>query len=262
MKIAVRFLLVSLTMLKTELNTTFYPYKRSIYKMNSMHLKRILLFSILLVFSIAGIGQITTTTIGNGGTTNGSTQYPAPYGNWYFGAKHQMLIRASELQAQGMSAGNILSLAFNVSSAVGTQLEDFTISIKNTSSTNVSGGFETGLTTVYGPSNYTESNGWNTHTFSSPFYWNGTSNLLIETCFNNSNYTQNAEVFQSSTSFASTIVYREDATGVCSNTSPTGVSTENQRPNIRFQWESPNAPPVTNFNASSTTTCSGEVQVL
>ena len=63
--------------------------------------------------------------IGNGNITNSATDYPAPYGNWYWGARHQMLILASELASAGLSAGNINSLAFNVVSTSPTTLYDY-----------------------------------------------------------------------------------------------------------------------------------------
>ncbi len=53
-------------------------------------------------------------TIGTGNVQNGTTDYPAPYGNWYWGARHQLLIPASELIAAGLNAGPINTLAFNV----------------------------------------------------------------------------------------------------------------------------------------------------
>jgi hypothetical protein len=52
--------------------------------------------------------------IGTGTIQNSNTGYPAPYGNWYWGARHQMLVLASELTAAGMSPGNITSLGFVV----------------------------------------------------------------------------------------------------------------------------------------------------
>lgn len=54
--------------------------------------------------------------IGTGQVQNSPYDYPAPYGNWYWAARHQMLIRASELSAAGVPIGNITSLAFNVAS--------------------------------------------------------------------------------------------------------------------------------------------------
>jgi len=55
-------------------------------------------------------------TIGTGTITNSPYDYPAPYGNWYWGARHQMMVRASELTSAGITAGNINSLAFNIQS--------------------------------------------------------------------------------------------------------------------------------------------------
>ncbi len=54
--------------------------------------------------------------IGTGTITNATTDYPAPYGNWYWGARHQMLILADELINAGLSAGPINSISFNVAS--------------------------------------------------------------------------------------------------------------------------------------------------
>lgn len=63
--------------------------------------------------------KLNNVVIGTGTTTNSNTDYPAPYGNWYWGARHQILIRAAELQAAGLSAGPINSLSFQVASTIG-----------------------------------------------------------------------------------------------------------------------------------------------
>lgn len=52
--------------------------------------------------------------IGNGGQQNTPTDYPAPYGNWYWAARHQFLYKAEELVAAGLTPGPINSLSFNV----------------------------------------------------------------------------------------------------------------------------------------------------
>jgi len=75
--------------------------------------KKYILFALALFFSAIST-KATTITIGTGTTTNTTTGYPAPYGNWFWGARHQFLILASELNAAGMTAaGPINSLAFN-----------------------------------------------------------------------------------------------------------------------------------------------------
>jgi PKD repeat protein len=199
-----------------------------------------------------------TAIIGTGTATNSPYGYPAPYGNWYYGAKHQILIRASEMTAAGMVAGNITALAFQISTPAGTPLQGFTIRMKTTSATTVSSVFDnTGFVTVYGPQTYTDVTGWNTHTFSTPFAWNGTSNIIIETCFYNpSGYTQNAQMRYTSTSYNSVVYYYQDANpNICNQSS--GYTSLN-RPNIRLSYV-PNGPPTAQFTANPTATCSGTV---
>jgi hypothetical protein len=83
-------------------------------------------------------------TIGTGNIQNGATDYPAPYGNWYWSARHQMLILASELTAAGLSAGNINSLAFNVVSTDPNMNYDYLdVMIKPVTNSTLSNVFET-----------------------------------------------------------------------------------------------------------------------
>ncbi len=63
--------------------------------------------------------KINNFQIGNGTIQNTNTEYPAPYGNWYWGARHQILILASELQAAGVVAGPLSTIAFDVVSTIG-----------------------------------------------------------------------------------------------------------------------------------------------
>ena len=84
-----------------------------------------------LLFLISQISNFTsgfsqsTAIIGTGTNFNDPFTYPAPYGNFYWGAKHQILIRASEMTAAGMGAGNISALAFYVETIQGTPLTGF-----------------------------------------------------------------------------------------------------------------------------------------
>lgn len=215
------------------------------------------LFSLLFVSSYS-LGQ-TPIVIGTGTQSNSNTNYPAPYGNWYEGAKHQIIITASELNAAGMTAGDIVSMAFDVDQVNGVALSGFSIKIGTTNLNSFGNNtpFQTGLTQVFGPVSYTETAGSNVHTFSTPYNWNGISNLIIETCFNNASFTNNAQTFYTATSNDMVIFERQDAAGVCNATNPN--STSSLRPNIVFQWNSPTIPPVANFNASTTSSCSGDI---
>jgi hypothetical protein len=174
-----------------------------------------------------------TFTVGTGTVANTNTVYPAPYGNWYWGAKHQFLILASELVALGAPGGAIGSLAFNVASVQGVPLQGFYIKMGHTALSALTSTFVPNLTTVYNATAYTEVLGWNTHTFQTPFVWNGTDNLVIETCFNNSSYTYNATTYYSTTPFISSSWYNTDNATVCPTAS--GYSTSSNRPNMKIE---------------------------
>ena len=99
---------------------------QEIKKMES--LKKIIPY--LFVFlCLQSYSQTTFHTIGTDVIHNSNSSYPAPYGNWFWGAKNQFLVRASELQAEGMSAGDIYSLSFDVFTAVSTSLDNFEVSM-------------------------------------------------------------------------------------------------------------------------------------
>ena len=214
---------------------------------------------VAFLFSIGASAQ-TLITVGTGTNSNNPNQYPAPYGNFFFGAKHQMLITAAELNAAGMtSSGDITSFAFEVATPAGIPHSGFEIFFKNTTSTavGVGGVFETGLTSVFGPATITDAAGWNTHTLTVPFTWDGTSNILVETCFNNTAWTNNSQHFYTTTA-GNTVAYnRADNATVCGLTSI--LQTSANRPNMRFEWNPGNVPPLSNFSANTTSTCSGLV---
>lgn len=222
---------------------------------------RLKIFPPLLFLSFApffSLAQLTA-IVGTGTSANDPYTYPAPYGNWYWGAKHQILVRASELTSAGMSAGNITALAFFVDTPAGTPLNGFAIRMKTTLQNNTTTNFSnSGFTTVFGPQNYTESSGWSNHVFSTPFSWDGTSNILIETCFNNGSWTQNAQMRYTPTAFNSVVYYYQDQSNVCTQFSGT---TSMNRPNMRFTY-SPNGPPTVQFSATPTSSCNGAIQFI
>lgn len=62
--------------------------------------------------------------IGNSNWTNNTLQFPSPYANWFAGAKHAMLFRGAELQAAGLTAGPINTIAFNVVATGGASFDE------------------------------------------------------------------------------------------------------------------------------------------
>jgi len=192
-------------------------------------------------------GPITITTecgypcnvgIGSGTASNGTTGYPAPYGNYYYGARHQFLVRASELTSLGISPGNLAGLSFDVASInSGATLSNFTIGVGFTSLTSLSTSSNIATSTVMNPVNYAPSAGINYHAFDTEIYWNGTDNIVVEVCFNNSGWTNNESTFYTPTSFTSALYYRADNSSVCGSSFSTAST---NRPNMVFVF---NAPP-------------------
>ncbi len=131
------------------------------------------------------IGQISI----SGAVGMDNTFIGVPFMGGQFDARTQALYTATELTTLGFTPGNITSLGFNVYIKNSTQpYEGFTIKLKNTITTALTAGaFEAGGTAVYS-GNYSTFLGINTIPII-PFFWNGTSNLLVDMCFNNTTAT-------------------------------------------------------------------------
>lgn len=71
--------------------------------------------------------------IGFGTIQNSGTDYPAPYGNWYWCARHQFLFKAQELIDAGLSAGLISSISFQVAGTSGEFYDYISLSMNQTS---------------------------------------------------------------------------------------------------------------------------------
>lgn len=180
--------------------------------------------------------------VGTGTSFNLSSTYPAAYSDFDYDSRQQYLVKASELQASGASAGQIQSIAFDVVATNGiSALQNFTIKIKSTNKTAITEFDNYEFTNVFSTGSLTVTTGWNTHTFSTPFYWDGTSNIIVETCYNDpgDGPSTNASTRYSSAGFNA--VVRSNTTtapleiqgDVCNYSYVADVSQD--RPNMRFQ---------------------------
>jgi len=142
-------------------------------------------------------------TIGSGSTSSTGNAAQTPFYGGYGGVKTQYIIRASELTAAGLTAGNITSLGLTVTGA-GATLSGFAINVEQTALTALTGTIETVNNQVYSNASYAPTLGVNTFNFISPLNWDGTSNLIISFCWSNNNTSNTAtNVLISSTSFVS-----------------------------------------------------------
>ena len=104
----------------------------------------------------------------------------------------QYIYSAAELSASGMPSDfEIQSFHMALQELPGADMNSFTISMKNTATDAYSStpSFDEGLTTVYSSANVLPSdftvNVWKEFDLQTAFTWDGTSNLLIQICFDN-----------------------------------------------------------------------------
>lgn len=184
-----------------------------------------------------------TGTIGIGTTIQGGSvsQYPSPYGNYYHGARHQFLIHASELQTLLPAGGQISSIAFDVGSLPqATTVTNLTIEMACTTSDTMSNQYIGGLVQVYNAASYTVTTGWNIHTFTTPYNWDGHSNLVVDICFHKTTGgVTNPKMVYTQTPFRSVwCTYNNTAAGVCNRVGTQAYALNTNllfdRPNMQF----------------------------
>ncbi|NVN96153.1 MAG: T9SS type A sorting domain-containing protein [Bacteroidetes bacterium] len=185
----------------------------------------------------------TTATIGNGIATAFGTY--TPFCHTYGGSKTQYLFTAAELTSANIKAGSINGLSLFVT-AMGITYNGFYIQIGNTTLTNFTSTANIlgGLTTVYNSASLTPTVGTNSYTFSTPFIWDGTSNIVISLSWSNTNGGgSSATVKVDPTTNYSSQGYNKDNETSANMLAFTGsvagsgtLSTSQNRPQIRFNY--------------------------
>ncbi len=128
--------------------------------------------------------------------TGNTYSYYYPYMPYYPSNRYQYILLASEIQQAGGFGGLIMKMALQTftwyNGTTARTTENFTIKMQNTNLTTLASGWvNTGWTTVYGPTNFqatvnTAPGTWvDFPDFTTPFVWDGTSNLLIDICHQN-----------------------------------------------------------------------------
>lgn len=102
--------------------------------------------------------------------------------------RNQYLYTAAELTSAGLVAGSLTSFQLYVIFKNSTRpFTNLSIKMANTTVTNLLTTLYpvSGLITAYSSASYSTVAGWNNFLFSTPFVWNGTSNLAVELCYDN-----------------------------------------------------------------------------
>ncbi|MBI3519207.1 MAG: gliding motility-associated C-terminal domain-containing protein [Bacteroidetes bacterium] len=203
-------------------------------------------------------------------TYNALDDYPTAYGNYFTYGRHQFLVKKSELNAAGIFAGKISSLAFHVLALnnSATNYPDFSIKMGCSTLTALPNAnlinqpFVSGLQTVYSNPNQPIAQGWVTHDFSQAYVWDGNSNIIIEICFSFpdntgfGNYTENASIELKQMGYTSSLFHVEDFATVCGGTQQADntlsmLNGSKMLPNMRFGYCPPIVPSSYTVSVSS-----------
>lgn len=163
------------------------------------------------------------------GTGTSPSNYP--FTTYWMDGQTLMLFTASELLAGGMTTNFLIrGIGFNVISASPQVMNGFWVGLQHTSLTTLTGWVTTGWTTVYSGTYTVPGIGWQYINFPVPsFYYNGTSNLLVYICYDNSSYTSYSMVNATPTT-GMTWGYHTDNSAGCTMT----AGTSQPRPNTCF----------------------------
>ncbi len=160
--------------------------------------------------------------IGQGASTSAS--YSNPFYSLWSNSHTQYLIKADELTAAGFAAGNIYSVALDVTDTGSLPMLDFSLKIGTTTETTMENFISAANSvTVNTSSSLMPVSGLNILTFSAPYLWDGTSNIVLEFCHGNSESTatMNRIVKADPTTYVSVVKTHNTSgttgSGICGN---------------------------------------------
>jgi len=228
-------------------------------------MRKLLLFLFAMLF-LTGSSWAQYVIIGTATTnTNGSTTDPVE--RYYNYEHYQIMYTAAELAAQGMPAGaTITAMGFNISESA-VSLANYTIKMGLTAQTSCQPYIST-LTTVVPAFTYTPVVGasgvFDMITLTTPFMWDGSSNLVINTCTGSNPFSSPYGGLYYTAATSGMITYvRTDGSDNCPTTSLTSTT---YRPNIRFNYTAPvpcaGTPVPGNTVASNNPVCTGATFTL
>ncbi|MBX2930650.1 MAG: T9SS type A sorting domain-containing protein [Chitinophagaceae bacterium] len=213
-----------------------------------------------------------TYVVGDGATT--SATYSNPFYSLWSNTHVQHLITVAEMNAAGLVGGPITALGINITNVGTLPMIDLDIKIGHTSAVSMATFSADPVSSVFTSSSYMPTLGLNMMTFTTPFVWDGVSNIVIDICHGNgsSSATMNRTASVDNTSYVSTIkTHTSAATSAatqCGNTT-TNIVTYSERPQFTFDGvggcvgdRTPvtatiNTPPEITASAVDETICNG-----
>jgi gliding motility-associated-like protein len=207
-------------------------------------------------------------TVGTNTPTSATANLPTPFRGFYTESKCQMLYTATELINAGLQPGVITEIGWNVINKLSTTSSQsgcgnqpyggFSISIACVSyNTLMTIDKTTPLTQVYTTSTYNTTLGMNMFTLQTLYVWDGVSNLLVQTCFDNgvSCWTQDDRVAKTNVGVGYCTYAFSDTDPLlgCDQNYPQNatINTNSDRPDITFRVANVILPISTTFTWTS-----------
>ncbi|MCX6163550.1 MAG: hypothetical protein NTU73_01605, partial [Ignavibacteriae bacterium] len=154
------------------------------------------------------INQVTI----NIGTGTLSSNYP--FTTYWMDGRTQILYLGSEIMTDNPAPpAYITRVGFNIITVSSQLMNGFNVRLQNSTATSLSGWVTTGWTTCMSGTYTVPGTGWQYIDLTTPFLWNGTSNLLVEICFDNSAYTAYSPVNASANTGKTWGYYTDNTTG-------------------------------------------------
>ncbi len=197
------------------------------------------------------------------------SDYFVPFNSNFNMTRTQQVLRAADLNLQ---AGNVTALAINITVLPASKtFTNFTIRIKTTSRTGYSGTADyiwdaAGFTTVFQGSVALAGTGYRTFNFTTPFHYDGTSNLMVDYSYSSVSNTSNRPTVRGTTrSGTSSINYYTSSTSFgeplsWSGTTPSAFP-DTRTTDVRFTMSNGMAPTPPVTSAFVAGTWSGNVTV-
>lgn len=228
---------------------------------------------LMLAASVQSLGQ--DVAIGNGTTSSTEWVYPTPFPDKDGSTRMQFLYLASELSAAGMTPGTIDAIRFTVTDPgmywdpATSIIDRLSIKIGGTTTSSLdANAWEAVPNIVRDAADHLPVVGVNSFTFSTPFFWNGVDNIVLELCTDGTiSGNRNGQVHVQWTTglpFNGSHTIGELFTGgLCNATNYNNQGDQTSRPNIIFHYTP--APPCTSAGLTAGSAvakidrvCSGE----
>ncbi|MHC4841479.1 MAG: Ig domain-containing protein, partial [Planctomycetota bacterium] len=167
---------------------------------------------LILLFAIAGAGQLFgqidyEVLTGAAETTGGTSGYQL--NSYWHDCRCESVYLRTELNAAGVVGSvPISAISLRCAQVPGKNLENLRIRMKHTTSATTNASYQTGYTSLYGPTTLTPTvftvGSWYKFNFTTPFIWDGTSNIIVDYSVDGTSWTSGGMSYQRTVSGART----------------------------------------------------------